>query len=209
MAESKIKIASMALAKVGSRAISSFNEETDEARAIDAVYDDILDEVLSEHLWTFAQKRVALAVVDATPAMTEDGISVVYSLPPDFVKLNFTSDRRALVKVENNRILSDTNDLKILYTYRNDDPVKYFAKFTQALVARLAAEICFTLTESVKKTEGLHRLYEDVALPSAVSVDSQQGSPVEGMQDQWLDARIFGTGGFATTPTGNNAWHPW
>ena len=208
MAESSTKIANMSLSKVGARSISSFNEGTAESIAVDNVYDDILDEVLAEHMWTFAQKRAVLSQLDEDPVWTEDRVSVVYALPPDFIKLNFTSDPLAIVKVENGKILSDTEDLKILYTYRNTETVKYFPKFTQALATRLAAEICFTLTESVNKTQKLFDLYEDVVLPMAVSSDSQQGSPVEAKQDEWLNSRIFGSGRFTTTPDGLNVWHP-
>lgn len=206
MAESKTKVANSALGKVGARFISSFNELSDEARIVNEVYNDILDEVLSEHLWTFAQKRAVLAVITGTPVMTEDGVTIIYAKPSDFIKLNFTNDPFSLVKVEGNEILSDTEDLKIIYTFRNEDPIKYFAKFTQALIYRLAAEICFALTESVKKTADLQNYYDNEALPSAVSVDSQQGTPVAPMQDEWLNSRIFGAGRFATT---GDTWHPW
>lgn len=205
MAESKIRVANLALGKVGARSISSFGEDSPEARAISEVYDDILFEVLSEHIWSFAQKRAVLTTLAESPVFEDDGVTIVYGLPSDFLKLNFTNTQFAIVHLEDGKILSDTQDLKIKYTYKNEDPTKYTVKFTQALVARLAAEICFTLTNSVSKTEKLQKNYDDNILPSAVAADSTQGSPTEAHQNEWIDARRLGSRQFITT---GETWHP-
>jgi hypothetical protein len=68
MARNKLEIANMALSKLGARKIPSFLESIsvgleNEARAVNDVYEQILKEVLSEHPWTFAQRRVALEYV--------------------------------------------------------------------------------------------------------------------------------------------------
>lgn len=301
MASTKLAIANLALAKIGSSAITSLTQTgSNEATAINAVYDDILRELLSEHPWTFAQKRIALSytcpddvsrtiddtvytpvtITGATAAnpvvitaaahglsdddwvyitsvsgMTQlngnfyivanattntfeltdtDGVDVdgllftayttggqiqkafdlpatddedvfVYDKPTDLVKPIKKSVSNALVKVELNKIISDTEDLKIVYTYFNETPSQYFPKFTQALITRLASEICFTITNSLKKAQDLRTLYEEVDLPRAIAVDSTQGSPDEISQDEWLNARIVGSSGYATT---GETWHP-
>jgi len=64
MAATKLKIANFALREAGAKSITTFGETTsEEGRAINDVYDDTRDEVLSAHPWTFAQKRAALAKV--------------------------------------------------------------------------------------------------------------------------------------------------
>jgi hypothetical protein len=66
MADSKLTIANMALAKLGAASITNFVQSgSNEALAINTVYDDVLEEVLSEHPWSFAQKRAALSYVVA------------------------------------------------------------------------------------------------------------------------------------------------
>jgi len=301
VASTSVEIANLALAKIGSRAITSLTQSgSNEATAINTVYDDILDEVLAEHPWTFAQKRIALTntcpddvsltiddtkytpvtITGATAAnpvvitatahglsdddwvyisdvggMTElngewfivddattdtfslndtdgddvDGSAytaytsggqiqkgiempvmgtetvVVYDKPSDMIKIIGKSVENALVKVELDKIISDTASLKIVYTYRNTTVTEYFPKFVQALATRLAAEVCFAITNSVSKAESLLKLYYEVVLPSAVSVDSTQGTPDEAKQDEWLDARTLGSGGYATT---GETWHP-
>jgi hypothetical protein len=203
----KISIANQALLRVGAKRISSFSEGTAEANAINDVYDDIRDEFLSEAQWTFAQKRATLATIVGTPLTVNDEMSVIYAKPADFIKLNYISDSSATVKVEGDRILSNTAGLKILYTYRNDDPSTYYPMSQRALVARLAAEICFALTESATKTEALVKDYEGIALPKAVSSDAQQGTPIQPIQDEWLNARFMG-GNAMVAPPGSQTWHP-
>lgn len=75
MATSKLTVANIALSKIGERAITSFlQSDSATAEAINAVYDDILREVLSEHPWSFAKKRVALtATVPADTSRTING----------------------------------------------------------------------------------------------------------------------------------------
>jgi hypothetical protein len=61
----KLIIANLALGKIGARRITTFGETTtEEGLLINNCYAPLLDELLEEHLWSFAQKRVAL--VDMT-----------------------------------------------------------------------------------------------------------------------------------------------
>jgi hypothetical protein len=61
----KLQIANLSLSLIGSKNITTFGETTtEEGRRINATYAFVRDEVLMEHPWTFAQKRVAL--VDMT-----------------------------------------------------------------------------------------------------------------------------------------------
>ena len=203
----KVGIANLALASVGAKVISTFNEDSASARIISKFYDVIRDEVLSEAIWTFAQKRVALALLAETPVFTDDQVTLMYGLPTDLIKLNFVNDPSALVKIEGGKLLSNTSNLKIQYTFRNDDPSTYYPKFITAFATRLAAAICFNLTESVKKSSDLHQFYLEVLLPAAVASDAQQGTPLQPDQTEWDSARFIGGNAFIVQP-GAQTWHP-
>jgi len=305
MSLDKLAVSNGALVKIGAKRLSIFpvgTETSTEAKAIYSSYDTIRDEVLTEFMWTFAQKRAALidmtrteqddwvtatayvvgnivydptlakyykclvahtsAALFATDlaavrwilytdwatatvyakgdkvynsgveysclvnhtsgtfatdltavkwiatellAMEDDYISVVYYLPTDFLKINFTSDQNALIKLEGGRLLSDTEDLKIIYTYKNDDPSTYFPQFVTALQTRLAAELCFNLVESANKAQALFTEYEKIRLPRAMSADSQQGTPTEARCDEWEMTRF---GGVKSIKSGSSTWHP-
>lgn len=136
--------------------------------------------------------------------MTDDGVSVVYEKPSDFIKPIKKSDSSALLKVEQDKIISNAEGLKIIYTFLNTDTTQYFPKFTQALATRLAAEVCFRLTNSLNKAGEILKLYQETVLPMALSIDSTQSTPDEPSQDEWLDAMQAGSRQFATT---GETWH--
>jgi hypothetical protein len=299
--EKKLIVANMALRKIGAKPITSLDitvDTSEEAKAVDAVYDIVRDEVLGTHPWSFAQKRKTLDylvpsdssltldtpititdITEANPAvitaaghglsdadlikissvlgmadvnnnfylvaskatdtleittlagvlidssaytayssggqiekaidmeMTEDGLRVVYERPSDFISLNFTNSSSAIVRLEQDGILSDTDNLKIIYTYRNDDPNKYRSDFITALITRLAYELCFQITEARNYAADLLEDYENVRLPNAKSQDSKQGTPVGITQDEWENSRLSGAGGYQTH--GSGVWHPY
>jgi hypothetical protein len=61
----KLIIANLGLGKIGARRITTFGATTtEEGRLINNCYAPLLDELLEENIWSFAQKRVAL--VDMT-----------------------------------------------------------------------------------------------------------------------------------------------
>lgn len=135
---------------------------------------------------------------------TDTGAIVVYHKPADLVKPTKKNDKNALISVEQDKIVSNVENLKIKYTFLCTDATKYFPKFTQALSTRLASEIAFGITNSTTKAEALKKLYLDVDLPTACSADSTQGTPEEADQDDW-EKVMMGGERFVTNP---NTWHP-
>ena len=195
----------MALSKLGAKRITTTSDDTVSARAAVAVYTEILDEVLMEHAWSFAQKRVALAELGTDPVWEDDGMTVAYGIPTDMLKLNYVNTPSATIRVESVGILSDTSGLEILYTYRATDTTKYSTMFVTALATRLAAEMAFGLTSSKTAMEYLMKEYEEIRLPRAIAADSQQGSPLSPSQNEWLGSRTSGSGGIG----GRSGWATW
>lgn len=135
---------------------------------------------------------------------TDTGTIVVYHKPSDFIKATKKSDSKALISIEEDKIISNVEGLKIKYTFRQEDTTKYYPKFTNALASRLAAEIAFPIMNSTAKAEALMKIYRDVDLPTACSSDSTQGTPDEPVQDEWENAMMGGER-LVTNP---QTWHP-
>ena len=285
----KLQIANIALSLIGAKNLTTFGETTtEEGKRINATYDFIRDEVLMEHPWTFAQKRVAL--VDMTRTEQDDWVTatdyavddIVYDLtltlyykclvantssalfatdlaaaewvlltdwvtgtvyakgdkiynsgieyaclvnhtasalfatdlasvywvateevvdmddritnilymPTDFLRLNQISDEDADYYIIGNRLYADTDTLSIRYTYSNDDPTLYSAMFVTALATRLAAEICFNLTQSANKAQDVLNRYNGMDLYRAMSADSSQGTTETVSMSEWEEARL-------------------
>ena len=206
-AQSKIRIWNMAIYKVTGKEVTSDSEDSVSQRVCSVFWDDILNEVLAEAPWTFAQKRAALALLAQDPVFNDDDMRFVYAKPSDFIKVNFINNPSATWKVEGDQILSNWSPLKIIYTARIDDPSKYFPLFTSALATRLAAEIAPKLSESKTMKKDLLKEYEEIRLPRAISGDSQQGSPQQPIQDEWEISRFTDSGALVAQP-GSQTWHP-
>jgi hypothetical protein len=140
---------------------------------------------------TFATDLTAVKWV-ATEVLTDidDGATVIYYKPTDWIELTATNDDDALILVEGTRILSDTEDLKAKYTYQNDTPTSYSPQFKTALATRLASEIAYNITQSRNTADMLFKLYEGVELPQAMASDSVQGTAEEIDQSEWEEARL-------------------
>lgn len=140
---------------------------------------------------------------------TNDGTDYVYYLPTDLLRINLISDANAIVKLEGTfRLLSDTGDLTMIYTYANNDPTSYSGQFITALATRIAAEVCFNLTQSMSKAQTIMEKYNTMDLPRATAADSTQSTPMEGRQDLWEWSRISGDGGYGYVKPNSATWHP-
>ena len=75
-----VSICSDALLMLGSKAISSFNDGTDESSVCDRLYPDIRDSVLTTYPWSFNTKKIQLARLLTTPGSVW---RYAYQLPGD------------------------------------------------------------------------------------------------------------------------------
>jgi len=75
-----ISICSDALIMLGAKAISSFNDGTDESNTCDRLYSDIRDSTLVSYPWTFSLKKVKLAQLLTEPTNVW---RYAYQLPGD------------------------------------------------------------------------------------------------------------------------------
>ena len=82
---SPVGIANMALMRIGARGtIGSFDEDSPNANKVNAVWDMVFQEVLSERDWKFAKTRIQLQQNANRPV---GGYRFAYALPSDFLRL--------------------------------------------------------------------------------------------------------------------------
>ena len=201
----EVNICNQALSAIGATKILALNDTTNKnSIACNDLYEHVRNSVLTDYLWTFAQKRVALVVSSTDVVWTDDWVTIAYDRPTDMLQLNQVNQRGALVKLEGSQILSDTSELKIKYTYELTDTTQFTSKFVEALVAKLAAELAVNISNKVSGAEKLFDIYYKKKLPQAISLDAQQGTPRPAMQGEWLNSRrggsseIFGQTGWDT-----------
>lgn len=166
---SQVEIANRGMTKLGAARISSFDDNTTEARAVNSLYDIARRALLRRAVWNFAKKRTTLpAVVIATGSEDWD-FQYQYNLPPDFLRLIQVNDYSVPLgfnpgrdrddspyQIEGNRILSNyAPPLKIRYVADVTDPTKYDSIFIEAFASQIAFECCETITQSNTKKAAL------------------------------------------------------
>lgn len=184
MSLTEVDICNSALAKVGAERITSLTEESERARIMAEQYVKIRDKLLRSHPWNFTISRLNLAPSLGTPAF---GFQYQFAVPVDCLRI-LEIDSRSTWQKEGVYIVSDSPTIGIRYIKKIVDTSKYDASFAEALAASLAADVSYSLVQSVTLKEALIK-EADMAMRSARSFDAQEGTPQQVIADDWLRIR--------------------
>lgn len=186
MAYTKTSIANAALGEIGKALIVSLLETSEEARLVNAFFDDMLDEELASYSWTFATYRAELAPLVAAPAF---GWTYKFQLPASPYCLRVIEEVDGNdYRIEGREILADANPLKIRYIARLADMSLLSATFVRAFVFRLAAKLSISLVGSGELRDRMLAEYVN-ARNHAESMDAGQEPVGEQDKGSWLDER--------------------
>lgn len=197
---SQVDIVNAALNKIGAGRITSFQDDTVQARAVLSIYDMVRDKELAAHRWSFAMKRVELPLMSTAPAF---GFSNQFELPADYLRLDMINDQFPRTsmddyvgaenldwQLEGNLILTDfPAPLKVRYIARVTDVNVYDPCFNGVLAARLALELCEVITQSNEKKAACKDDYR-TNLIEALRKSSIERPPVAMQDDAWIFGRI-------------------
>ena len=188
MALSAIDIASRALMRLGAASINGFDDGSSEAELAGALYGTARDALLSAHPWSFATVQASLSrLVDAPVA----DYAHAYQLPVDFLRALSAGPagrgRGVRYRIIGQQLHSDAASVTLTYIYRPDEAaIPPF--FDQALIARLAGELCIPITENSSRADLMFRLAED-EFRRAKSIDAQQDTPTRFEDFTLIEAR--------------------
>lgn len=176
MSYTNISLCSKALIKIGASTIASFEEGTAEAEVAANLYPGIRDGLLSSYPWSFAVAQTQLARLENVPVAD---FKYAYLLPADMLRIISAGHggrgRGLEYRIHENRLHTNLPSVTLTYIFRPDESI-FPPFFTEALVARLAAEFCLPLTESTSRAEFLSKTAE-TAIGKARSIDAQQATP--------------------------------
>ncbi len=185
MSISKTELINKSLTLVGALPITSIDDDTNNARVVNRVYEISLRSILSECKWNFATKRALLSQVTDTLAWYYSGEAYVYQKPVDVIRIFGTNDDDSVWREEGDFIISDGTGLGVVYVYYLDNPDKYPASFIEAFVDKLASDIAYMILNSATKAEEMYKKYQSVSLPNARSENSQVGRQQYLKDDAW------------------------
>ncbi len=176
MSYTKIDLCSRALVKLGANSIASFNEATAEAKVCAQLYEPTVESLLASYPWRFALEKATLARLTSKP--TAD-YQYAYQLPNNCVRVlsagNGSKSQGLKYKIVGNMLHTNADQVIISYIARPDESV-FPAFFSNALIAKLAAELCLPLTESTARTDYMYKRAEE-EFKIAKLTDSQQDVP--------------------------------
>lgn len=167
---SRTEIANLALTHLGEDPIIEITEQSDQAIAIDTIWDLARDTELRAHPWKCAMVLDTLAAEATAPAF---GFLNSYQLPTDpfclrVWRIGLDDDRfedAFRFTVVGRKLHTDAGaPLKIRYTARITDTEQYDAMLVDALAYRIAAAVAYKLTNSSSVRADMWRLYRDSVL---------------------------------------------
>lgn len=197
MATSTVSICNQALGWLGADSILSINDPSKEAQLCKENFDALRDTVLEEREWTFAVRRLYLTPLVATPVY---GYANNFLLPADVLRvLNIPGAPGGVVggidalnggrgadsgqgladwRVESidagRVIVANVSAVYCRVIWRVVNEQIWSAMFTQALAARLAADLAMPLVNSRSLQQDMWKLYTS-KLSAAATMDGMQG----------------------------------
>ncbi len=202
--KTKITVWNMALGFIGTRTITSQEENTLEAVQCGLYWDSARRHALRDFPWNFAQRRAWLAQV-SLPEGYEQQYSHAYALPHDLLQalklfpqghdaaqygdmeagrfiLVYHAERKSQV------LLCNTPKALLAYTADIEDVGLFDDAFMLMLARKLASMIAVSLLKSnAGRVQELEELYK-ASVPSAQQADINEGRPQD-RGDTWLVAR--------------------
>lgn len=177
MSLSAISLCSKALIKIGTNGMTSFDENTAEARVASQLYGMVRDGLLSSYPWRFATAQKELnCLVDGPTADYE----YAFALPSDLLRILCAGEGHRgnglTYRVCENVLQTNSRCVTLTYIFRPQEE-SFPPFFDELLVSKLAAEFCLPLTESTARSEFLNKQTESL-LSRAKLIDAQQATTI-------------------------------
>ena len=182
-----VEISSNALRLIGDDPITSFSDDSERARLVNAIYEEMRDEVTRAATWNCCKSRQVLASLSETPAF---GWAYYHQLPADCLRVVdvFSGDTRIDHAVEGRRLMTDVSSVNLIFLKRVTDPNEFDVLFIAAYTARIAAELALPISGSNTVATTMWQLY-DKKVKEARTIDSKEGSTATLDVQSIFDAR--------------------
>jgi hypothetical protein len=185
MAISELGIVNSALIKLGVETISALPGTSRQGIMAEEQFDKIRDELLFDHPWNFAIKRASLVATVTVPAFE---FAYEYTLPTDILRMIATEYGDDFYQIENNKLYSNYSTVKIRYISKITDPTSFTPSFAELLSSKLAADLCWPLTQSGTLKAALMEEYK-TKLKDSRSFDGQENPSYPLTDDIFINSR--------------------
>lgn len=187
---SKVEICNFALSRLGASRITSFDDQTVEAKTLNAIYDQVAKYVMSKGPWPSVKRRATLAEVSTAP---EWGYENQFQLPVDpkcLKVLRVYEDKLGQKEwaIEGDKLLTDESVVKILYLAYITDTEAYDIYLEQAIVSQLIVELAYAKVGQYQVSESVLKFHLQ-NVEDLLNNCSVQGSAEIIPSDAFIDVR--------------------
>ncbi len=173
-ASSSLDIANRALILVGANTISSFDEDSEEGRVSNSMYEDMIRTLLISSRWRFATKQATLNLLSDTP---QGRYTRKYQLPSDYLMLHAITVNDLVIEynVYEDEVYADTSEADVLiadYTFRTAE-----ANFPSYFIMLAEYRLATILATALARDEQMASLFDVQTTrlaQQAKTLDSQQ-----------------------------------
>lgn len=180
---SDISICTSALLMIGADEISSFDDETREAKLCANLYPTTRDSLLQQHPWRFSLGQSSLARLVDTPLY---GYDYAYQLPSGFLRV--IEAERGDFAIYEDVIYSNQPSLNITYQFRPAE-TSMPAYFTRVLELKMSEILAVSVSEELAKSNVFAEKVRQEVI-RARSIDSQQQTNFEIESNNFLLTEI-------------------
>ena len=189
----KTQIANLAITHIGGRLLTDVDaENSQEAILCRTWFDVVREEILREHIWNFATKRLALsgAVDLTTTSLSGYDFQYRIPLPNDYIRIIKVEDVESTFEVEYDGIYCDYENPLIRYVYDNETYTSWPKNVIVAFSYLLASYIAQGLTGPAGAAVQYRQLY-DSTIAKCKRYDSYEAREKVVDKDQYSEIIIF------------------
>ena len=159
MSFTKVDICSQALALIRANSISSFQEDSEEAKTCSLLYDSFVKDIFSRYPWSFATKIQNLSRLAVDPEDTK--YKYAYAMPNDWLRVLAVYDSNGNLiddyEISGEDLSNSSNGVKIKYT-RYVSESNWPGYFINYAIHALADLLAGPITDDDATIDKMHRL---------------------------------------------------
>jgi len=189
----EVEIVNAAIIQLGHSPITALIEDSDQARAANVLYPLCRDDVLRAHPWNFATIWSSLAKLAEDPVSGDWDFA--YALPVNTLRVLAIEPDTWEYAVSSGKLYTNLDSpVVVQLVTRVTDTSLFDPVFVQALIYRLAMDLCLAITARTSNRQVFEESYR-LKLQEARTIDGQEGSPLRDDDSPLKTERIIITPG--------------
>lgn len=189
---SKVEIVNSALTQLGQQRITSFDDESIPAQDASAIYNLVVEEIISKGMFPSSKTRATLAASSDTP---EFEYSNKFQLPTDpkclrVLRVNGQDVSKLDYKIESGYLLINDTACEIIYISFVEDSESYDAYLTQAITYGLMEKLSFKYVASASYSDGIRKAAQQEILRLMALAATASGTSDPLRSDKYIESRF-------------------